>query len=570
MNNTIQQETKKTLRIWPGVVLVLLQWTLRYLIPEFNQDAILYGVFGVIVFGIGIVIWWLFFSRAPIFERWFAIVLIAISLVAASQLLDKSIATANMGLMFGIYSIPVMCLFFVAWAAITKNRATKVRRISMIITIIFAALIWDLLRTNGMDAEIHHDFAWRWAKTAEEKLLHATSDKLGGKTVDLTTIANKAEWSGFKGNNRDAIVHYTKINTNWKENKPVEMWRREIGPGCSSFSVHGTLLFTQEQRGDFEMVTCYNLFTGEPIWVHQDSARFWDAHAGAGPRSTPTLENGKVYTMGATGILNVLNEKDGSVVWSRNVANDTHVISPGWGYTGSPLVLDSIVFISVSGQILAYCISSGNKLWSGADGGESYSSPQLFVSNGSRQILFMNNAGVTSYEPASGKILWMLKWPGVRIVQPYIVDENDLLISAEEKIGLKRISIKNDNSNWTVEEKWITNKLRPDYNDFVVHKGYIYGFDGMSLTCVDLKDGSRKWKSGKYGGFILLLAEQDLLLILTEQGDITLVKAIPEKLEELAKMPVIKGKTWNHPVLVGNILVVRNAIEMAAFKLTTE
>jgi len=557
----------KFLRLWPGVVIVMLQWLIRFVIPLISSSdkALMIGVFGGILGGLAVAVWWAFFSRARISERWSALLLMIVSLFAASRLLDKSIATSNMGMMFTIYSIPVMSLAFTVWAVASQEFSDRIRQITMVLTIVLAAGIWTLLRTNGMSSHLHHDLAWRWAKTQEERFLTESGNEPMSLPSATKTVSG---WAGFRGQNRDGIIHGIRIKTDWKASPPVQLWHRPIGPGCSSFAIGEGLLYTQEQRGVSEAIVCYDLETGKPVWIHTDNARFWDSHAGAGPRATPTLSNGRLITFGATGILNVLNASDGNVIWSRNAATDTREKELGWGFTSSPLVIGDVVIVAAAGKLAAYNLNNGKPLWVGPDGGTGYSSPHLLTIDRVTQVLLLSSAGVISLAPADGTLLWKYKWPlGDPILQPAQISDGDILLGGDMNHCMRRINVAHEPGGWKVHERWTSSGATPYFNDFVIHNGHSYGFDGLSLACVAIGDGKRNWRAGRYGGQIILLADQSLLLVLSEKGDLALVSATPDKFTELARLPAIKGKTWNHPVLAGDVLVVRNGQEMAAFKL---
>ncbi|MFL6293594.1 MAG: PQQ-binding-like beta-propeller repeat protein [Thermoanaerobaculia bacterium] len=599
---------RKPLRLWPGVALAVLLLLSRFgwkmAVPGFKGFS--QGMMGALACIAALLLWWLFLSRAPWSERLGAIGLMVAGLGAAWLLKHES-----MGPLWLVgYAIPVLFLALVVWAVASRRLADRPRRVAMIATLLVASGAWTLIRTEGMTGDHDAKFAWRWTETPEERLLAQAVDEPAapapGKQpaaaragvepvaapVDAPTQAAAeapeeqlaaqpavepaarpeaspaADWPAFRGPGRNGIVRGVRIATDWSASPPVELWRRPIGPAWSSFAVRGDLLYTQEQRGDDELVSCYNLTTGAPVWQHRDAARFFESNGGAGPRSTPTLHNGRVYTLGATGILNALDAGDGAVAWSRNVATDTGTEVPVWGFSSSPLIVDDAVVIAASSTLAAYDLATGDPRWSRKAGGDSYSSPQLVTIDGVAQVLLMGGAGTASVDPADGKLLWEHPWPGFPIVQPALMADGNLLITASGTSGTRRIAVTHGPGGWTAKERWTSNGLKPYFNDFVIHEGHAFGFDGRILACIDLEDGKRKWKGGHYGsGQLVLLPDQDLLLVLSEEGELALVRATPDQFTELARFPAVEGKTWNHPVLAGDVLLVRNGEEMAAFRL---
>ena len=568
--DTDEPTGQKPLRLLPGVIILVLQWLLRFVVPVFVPETKEFGVFSGLLGWLAIVVWWAFFSRAPRFERWGAVVLMIVSLAATPLFLHASIATAMKGLIFVLYATPILSLALVVWAATTRGFADGPRRATLVAVILLACTVWMLLRMDGLESGGGAQFAWRWTETSEERLLAGTAVVPMAHPSDQPGVRTGADWPGFRGPERNSIISGVRIATDWSASPPVQLWRRPVGPGWSSFAVSGDLLYTQEQRGEDEVAACYNLATGEPVWSHRDETRFWEAIGGPGPRSTPTHSAGGVYTFGATGTLNALDAAEGTPLWSRSVTSDTGAEIPYWGFSSSPLVFDDIVIVAAAGQLVAYDVATGELRWFSPDGGDGYSSPHPLTLEGVAQILLMSKSGAISVSAGDGRLLWEHPWPGgSRIVQPAQAAEGDLLISRGEKTGIRRIAVAHGPEGWTIEERWTSNRLKPYFSDFVVHEGYAFGFDGSILACIDAKDGKRKWKGGRYGpGQLLLLADQNLLLVVTEQGELALVDAASDRFTELARFPAIEGKTWNHPVLVGDVLLVRNDREMAAFRLS--
>jgi len=579
MSNAASESTPpgpdSRLRVWPGLLIVVLQWlsTFGGAIVAPGTPIQFFGMMGGPLIGtILVLLWWMFGSRADKRERRIGLAVLILGYVAANVLAHES-----MQMVLVVHGLPFVCLAFVGWAVWSRNKLPSERTPSMVASVVVACLVWTLVRTDGVTGDLGVDFAWRWASSAEERYLAARSaaPTLEPQRAPAVLVETVPDWPGFRGANRDGVVRGVRLDTDWSASPPALLWKRPIGPGWSSFAIASGRLYTQEQQGEEEVVTCHAAATGELIWQHRDTARFWESMAGAGPRATPTLTgHGRVVTLGATGILNSLDVSDGSVVWSRNVADDSKATIPDWGFASSPLVVGDLVIVHTGAPdgkaIGAYDRATGEPRWFAAAEGASYSSGHLATVQGTEQVILLTAAGAVSVAPEDGSMLWNHAWPmsGSRIVQPGFAADGDVLIGTGFGMGLRRIAVDKTDAGWTTAERWTSLALKPYFNDFVVHRGHVYGFDGRILACVSVEDGERKWKGGRYGhGQLLLLPEQDLLLVLSEQGEIALVSADSAQFSEVARAEALEGKTWNHPVLVDDVLYMRNGNEMAAFRL---
>ena len=385
---------------------------------------------------------------------------------------------------------------------------------------------------------------------------------------------DEAAWTDFRGPHRDGRYAGPAIRTDWPAGGFDPLWSQPIGGGYASFAVAGGQAFTIEQRRDHEVVAAYDVDSGAERWTHAWPAHFREAMGGPGPRATPTWRDGRVYALGATGRLVCLDAATGAVVWARNILADAAASNLIWAMSGAPLVVDDLVIVQPGGRdgwsVAAYDRLTGEVVWHGLDDAQSYTSPMLVTLGGVRQVLVVTAARAAGLRPGDGALLWDYPWtvPTVpNIAQPLVVGDARLFLSASYGKGAALVELTRNGDRFTAATVWETHRMRNRFSSSVLVGGYIYGLDNAILACLDAATGDLMWKGGRYGSG-QLLAAGDHLVVLTERGDLVLVRATPERHAEVARFHALDGKTWNVPALAGGRLLVRNARRMAAFDLS--
>jgi outer membrane protein assembly factor BamB len=364
-----------------------------------------------------------------------------------------------------------------------------------------------------------------------------------------------------------------------------------IGAGWSGFAACGDHAVTLEQRGEEEVVSCRSVATGEPVWAVPVRARHETVLGGVGPRSTPTIRDGIVYTTGATGWLHAIEGATGKVAWKKNVVADlgldaqAHAAAVTWGRAGSPLVTESLVIVPGGGPLLkpgpdgrravslvAYDRATGERRWTAGGDQISYVTPELATVAGREVLLAVNESRVVAYDPADGRELWGFDWPGhsnsdATCSQARVLPDGRIFISKGYGIGAAVFAAAAGAGQPAFTAAWRQpGTLKTKFTNVVVHEDHAYGLSDGILECVRLADGERRWKQGRYGqGQVLRVG--GLLVVQAESGEVVLVDCSAERHVERARLAALDGQTWNNLALVGDKLLVRNAEEAACYEL---
>ncbi len=451
------------------------------------------------------------------------------------------------------------------WFLLLSRLRWKVRLLGVGgLALVIYALV-QMVEIRGVTGDLRPILSWKWGRTEAGKVTAR------GSTAEV--LASEHDFPQFLGPSRNGEIDGVLLARDWRAEPPRELWRTEVGAGWASFAVWGDLAITQEQRQNEEQVVAYDLKSGEVRWVHADRARFDKTIAGVGPRATPAIDGARVYTMGATGIVNALDLASGGRVWSRDLVAEYGAVLPEWGKSGSPLLVDGLVVVPAGGQpgssLVAFRAETGEEAWTGGDDRPSYSSPLVATLAGVRQIVILNGGSVAGHDPADGRLLWEHPWPHEQpnVAQPLPLGDDRLLVSSGYGVGAKLLEItRSPEAGLRAAIVWESPRLKAKFAHYVEFEGHIYGLDDGVLICLDPATGERCWKRGRYGHGQLLLVD-DLLVLQAENGDVVLIDPNPEGLVELDRFTAFDRKTWNVPTLTGPYLLVRNDREAALFEL---
>jgi outer membrane protein assembly factor BamB len=476
-----------------------------------------------------------------------------------------------------IYVLSTLWIFWLWAMPMTGLRRST--RLAVFVILLLCAMAFPVLVTfDGLDGSVRPIAKWRFTVQGPLRTTDRGPQPPASVSTPLPTVEIPS-FPQFLGPNRTGVVTSAHLSHDLNGHPPRERWRHPVGRGWSAFATHANRAVTQEQRGEKELVVCYEIETGSEVWTHGDNITFRHSASGDGPRATPTIVGERVYTVGATGQLNCLDLATGKLLWAVNILEDNHAENLLYGQCGSPLVVGQWVIVSPAAgngrSLAAYRKDTGEAVWRSGDDGGGYSSPTLVVIANTPQVLTFNAPGVSAHDVETGALLWTHPWQNsqkTNCSQPVLVAEhsNRVLISTGYGKGSCMIELaKTTEGSFAVNQLWTSRALNTRFSIAVIQADHAYGLDNGVLACIDLADGRHKWKGGRYGHGQILLAD-DLLIIQAESGAVAFVQVSPAAFSELYRMKAMSSKTWNNPALAGPFLLVRNDREAVCYELWQE
>lgn len=513
--------------------------------------------------------------RGPLLPA--VVILIAVVVVLLLWVVPSDELARGYQVFYTAFTVLAALLLLSIWLLLLSNISRALRGFTVGAAVAIVALGAASIRRMDLTGDLVPIIEFRWEKQPQQVLLEHRAGQIAEMPNAIATLIDiqDTDMPEYRGRRRDGVVVSPRLRRNWQTEPPRLVWRQPVGGGYGAIAVAGNCAITIEQRGQDEAVVCYHSTTGREFWVYQYPALFSETLGGDGPRATPTIVDGQVYAQGATGWLTCLDGASGEQVWSRNTLDLFEVKNLTWGMAGSPLVFEGVVVANPGGEgdegdkaaVVVFDAATGDVLWTAGSAQAGYASPMLATFAGERQIVIFDAAGAVGLNPETGQQHWRYPWTsqsGINAAQPAVAGPNQLFISSVDGGALIEFDYRND--KWAATPVWENRNLKAYYSNPIVLGSYIYGLDVGILACLDGETGKRMWRGGRYGHGQMLLAD-DLLIILTEKGELVLVEATPEAHRELCRFQAIEGRTWNNPTLADGRIYVRNHLEMACYDL---
>jgi outer membrane protein assembly factor BamB len=413
-----------------------------------------------------------------------------------------------------------------------------------------------------------HYFVLRGGEYSDARLLRNLETAV---LPALERPAQTASWPQWRGPNRDGLSTETGLLTDWPRGGPRVLWRTDAGPGYSGLVVADGQVCTMLQDGDDEAVVCWDATTGKELWRFRYPAHYENSF-GSGPRSTPAIDGGRIYSVGGTGILNCLRLQDGQKLWSHDLLEEFGASNLQWGVSFSPLVEGELVFANPGGprggSLSAFDKHSGKLAWKALDDPAGYSSPIPATVAGQRQVVFFTAEHLVGVTPADGTVLWKFPWQtqyGCNIATP-IVRGDYIFISTGYGRGCALLHISQVDGKWDVERVYENVRMKNHFSSSVAFEEHLYGFDDAMLTCMEFRTGKVAWKQRGFDKGSLLIADGHLF-VLGEQGKVAIAPATPEGFHEKASFAFSADKCWTMPIVAGGLLYLRDEKQVACYDL---
>ena len=391
-------------------------------------------------------------------------------------------------------------------------------------------------------------------------------------TLGAPTAKAESGWSGLRGPNHDGGVHDARLFDGGDATLTLG-WKRELGPGYSALSVADGRVVALFTSGDDDVAAAFDSESGEELWRYRIAERY-AGHDGShdGPISTPLIEGGRVYGLGAWGHLFALDAASGKPIWSTDLRETYKATEPHYGFTTSPLLVDGVLVVQIGaheqGQSIAgFKAEDGTLLWSHGDEEIHYHSPIVAEIGGRKQVLAAGTKTVAGIEPGSGKILWSHEhggddraMGGATIIPVTAGEDRVFLMNKIDSSTM--LSVKPDGDGYAIEEAWSNNAIKQSYVIPVYVDGHLYGMNNRILVCVDADTGKTKWRSREPGdGFPIVVGNH--LVMMTKPGSLHVIEASPEAYRDVASLELFEEHSWSTVAYADGELFARSMNELA-------